>query len=88
VADNIHIFVEITPRAAVSEFVRKANGNLSKKIQKEFPKLRKNIGNAIFWEEAILVRQGWNVTDNIINTYINNHIDGHRSENESNISLE
>jgi REP element-mobilizing transposase RayT len=41
-----------------------------------------------FWGKSYFSAISVNVTDDITNAYINNHIDGHLTENESNISLE
>ena len=87
-AEHIHIFAEIPPHVAVSEFVKKAKGRSSRKIQQEFPELRQKYWGCHFWGRGYFSSTSGNVTDDIINAYINNHIDGHRTENESNISLE
>jgi putative transposase len=87
-ADHIHIFAEIPPHVAVSEFVKKAKGRSSRKIQQEFPELRKKYWGCHFWGRGYFSTTSGNVTDDIINAYINDHIDCHRTENESNISLE
>lgn len=34
--DHVHMFVEIPPHIAVSDFVRRAKGRSSRKIQQEF----------------------------------------------------
>ena len=39
--DHIHVFVNIPPHIKVSEFVQKAKGRSSRRIQLEFPELRK-----------------------------------------------
>lgn len=40
-SDHVHVFVEIPPNIKISDFVQKAKGRSSKKIQEEFPILRK-----------------------------------------------
>ena len=41
-----------------------------------------------FWGRGYFSSTSGNVTDDIINEYIDNHTDAHRSDNQSNISLE
>lgn len=45
--DHVHMFVEIPPHVSVSDFVRRAKGRSSRKIQQEFEHIRKRYwGNA------------------------------------------
>lgn len=39
--DHVHKFVEIPPQVSVSDFVRRAKGRSSRKIQQEFERIRK-----------------------------------------------
>ncbi len=87
-ADHIHIFAEIPPHIALSEFVKMAKGRSSRKIQQEFPEIRKKYWGCHFWGRGYFSTTSGNVMDDIINAYINGHIDANRSENERNISLE
>ena len=87
-ADHVHIFAEIPPHLAVSEFVKVAKGRSSRKIQQEFPHIRKEYWGCHFWGRGFFSSTSGNVTDEIINNYINNHSDAHKSDNISNISLE
>ena len=42
-SDHIHVFVDVPPHVKISDFVQKAKGRSSKKIQEEFPILRKKV---------------------------------------------
>ena len=86
--DHIHLFVSIPPHISVSDFVKKAKGRSSRKIQQEFPSLRKRYWGRHFWGRGYFSSTSGNVTDDIINAYIDNHIDGHRVDYESNMSLD
>ncbi len=87
-ADHVHIFVEIPPHISVSEFVKIAKGGSSRKIQQEFPNIKKEYWERHFWGRGFFSSTSGNVTDDIINAYINNHTDSFQSNNLSNISLE
>lgn len=87
-AEHLHIFVSIPPHVAVSEFVKKAKGRSSRKIQQEFPELGKKYWGRHFWGRGYFSVISGNVTDDIIDEYINAHIDARESDNVSNFSLE
>ena len=87
-ADHIHIFASIPPHISVSDFVKKAKERSSKKIQEEFPEIRKKYWGRHFWAREYFSSTSGNVTDEIVNAYINNHADAHWIDNENNISLE
>ena len=40
-SDHIHLLVSIPPHISVSEFVKRAKGRSSRKVQQEFPQLKK-----------------------------------------------
>ena len=86
--DHVHLFVEITPHLTVSEFVKRAKGRSSRKIQIEFPEIKKRYWGRHFWGRGYFSATSGNVTDEIINNYIDSHTEAHRSDNVSNISLE
>ena len=86
--DHVHLFVEITPHLTVSEFVKRAKGRSSRKIQIEFPEIKKRYWGRHFWGRGYFSATSGNVTDDIINNYIDSHTEAHRSDNVSNISLE
>ena len=86
--DHVHLFVEIPPHISVSDFVKSAKGRSSRKIQQEFPHIRKRYWGRHFWGRGFFSTTSGNVTDDVINAYIDGHTDAHRSENEGNISLE
>ena len=87
-AEHIHLFVSIPPHVTVSNYIQKAKGRSSRKIQQEFPELKKRYWGRHFWGRGYFSSTSGNVTDEIINEYINSHVDAHKSDNFTNISLE
>ncbi len=53
--EHMHMFVEIPPHIAVSDFVRRVKGRSSHRVQMEFPELRKRYRGRRFWGERILL---------------------------------
>ena len=87
-SDHIHVFVNVPPHIKISEFVQKAKGRSSKKIQEEFPELRKKYWGRHFWARGYFSSTSGNVTDDMINEYINNHSDAHEPKSTTNIRLD
>ena len=87
-SDHIHLFVSIPPHLPVSEFTKRAKGRSSRKVQQEFPELRKRYWGRHFWARGYFSATSGNVTDEMIDEYINNHYDAHKQNGEENISLE
>ena len=86
-SDHVHIFAEIPPHISVSDFVKIAKGRSSRKIQQEFPEIRKKYWGCHFWGRGFFSSTSGNVTDEIINNYIDNHTDAHKTDNLHNLSL-
>jgi len=50
--DHVHMFVEIPPNVSLSDFVRRAKGRSSRKIQQEFEHIRKRYWGQRFWQRG------------------------------------
>ena len=87
-SDHLHMFVEIPPHISVTQFVKVAKGRSSRKVQQEFQEVRKRYWGSHFWGRGFFSSTTGNVTDDIVNEYIDNHSDAHKIDNVSNISLE
>jgi len=86
-SDHIHIYCSVPPHIAISEYVKRCKGRSSNKLQKEFPDLKKRYWGCHFWGRGYFSSTSGNVTDEMINEYINNHADAHKNENCQNILL-
>ncbi len=71
--DHVHMFVEIPPKHSVSDFMRRVKGCASRKIQQEFPELRKRYWGRRFWARGYFCTTSGNVTNEVILNYIENH---------------
>ena len=77
-SDHVHLFVEIPPKVCVSDFVQRVKGRSSKYIQVEFPHLKKHYWGRHFWARGYFSATSGNITDDMINEYINGHVDGNK----------
>ncbi len=75
--DHVHMFVEIPPHISVSEFVRRVKGCSSRKVQQEFPSLRKKYWGRRFWARGYFCTTSGNITDDVILNYLDNHGEPH-----------
>ena len=87
-ADHIHIFASIPPHIKVCDFVQKCKGRSSRKVQQEFQEIKKRYWGKHFWARGYFSSTSGNITDDIINEYIDNHTEAHRPNNINNMRLE
>lgn len=87
-SDHVHIFVSIPPHVRESDPVKVMKGRSSRKVRQEFPELRKRYRGRHFRARGYFSVTGGNVTDEMIDEYINNHADAHNRNDAENISLE
>ena len=87
-SDHAPIVAEIPPPVSVSDLVKIAKGRSSRKIQQEFPEIGKRYWGRHFWGRGFFSTTSGNVTDEMINAYIDGPVDAHQSDNENNITLE
>jgi len=70
--NHIHIYVQIPPRLAVSKLIQYLKGKTSRRLQIEYPSLRKRYWGRHLWAIGYFVRTSGNVTDEQIKEYIEN----------------
>ena len=71
--DHVHLFVEIPPHISVSQFVQRAKGRSSHRIQQEFEHIRKRYWGQRFWARGYFSTTSGNITDDVITAYLERH---------------
>ena len=71
--DHVHIYVFVPPYLSISKLVQYLKGKTSRKIQQEFPELKKRYWGKHLWAIGYFVRTTGNVTDDMIKEYIKHH---------------
>ena len=71
--DHVHMFVEIPPHVSVSYFMQRAKGRSSRRVQQEFPELRKRYWGRRFWARGYFCTTSGNITNDVIQQYLNEH---------------
>jgi len=73
-SDHIHMFVSVQPKLAISDLVRKMKGRSSRKIQQEFPAIRKRYWGRRFWGRGYFSTTSGAITQDIVLQYLEQHI--------------
>ena len=71
--DHVHMFLSIPPRLSLSDVMHRIKGRSSRRIQMEFPELRKRYWGRRFWARGYFSTTSGNVTDDIILQYLELH---------------
>ena len=71
--DHIHMFISVPPKLALSTVMQHIKGRSSRRVQMEFPELRKRYWGCRFWARGYFSTTSGNVTDAIILKYLELH---------------
>jgi putative transposase len=71
--NHVHVYVSVPPFLSISKLVQLLKGKTSRKVQQEFPELKKKYWGQHFWAIGYFVRTTGNVTDEMIKEYIEKH---------------
>ncbi len=71
--DHVHLYISYPPKLSVAEIMKQLKGRYSKKVQQEFPQLRKRYWGQHFWGIGYGAFSSGNITDEMIQAYIENH---------------
>ena len=72
-SDHIHIHVSRPPSLSESELMRRIKGRSGRKLLMEFPELKKRYWGGHFWAIGYGGWSSGNVTDEMINEYLEHH---------------
>jgi len=85
--DHIHMHIEYPSKLSINDLVKRLKGRTSRKLQQEFPNLKKCYWGRHFWAIGY---GGWstgNITDEMVQAYLEHHCDPSNKDN-SNMILE
>ena len=71
--DHIHMHLEYRPSQSVSSLVKRLKGRSSRKLQQEFPDLKKRYWGRHFWAIGFGCWSTGNITDEMVNEYLEHH---------------
>ena len=79
--DHVHMHVNNRPSQSVSELVKRLKGRTSRKIQQEFPELKKRYWGRHFWAIGFGCWSTGNITDDMVNEYLEHHRNPNSNDN-------
>lgn len=71
--DHIHMHIEYRPSQDISSLVKRLKGRSSRKLQIEFPDLKKKYWGRHFWAIVYGCWNTGNITDDMVNEYLEHH---------------
>jgi putative transposase len=78
--NHVHMHIEYRPSQSISDLIKKLKGRSSRKLQMEFPELNKRYWGRHFWAIGFGCWSTGNITDEMVNEYLEHH----RSPNDKN----
>jgi putative transposase len=79
--DHIHMHIEYRPSQDISTLVKLMKGRTSRKIQMEFPELKKKYWGRHFWAIGFGCWSTGNITDKMVDEYLEHHRNPDQSNN-------
>ena len=71
--DHVHIHIEYGPSKSISDIVKRLKGRTSRRIQEEFPEIKKRYWGKHFWAIGYGVWSTGNITDKMVQEYLEHH---------------
>ena len=81
--DHVHIHVEYPPSLSISFLVKQLKGRSSHHLQQEFPVLKKRYWGQHFWGIGYGVWSTGNITDEMVQEYLEHHKDKPNSSDKN-----
>lgn len=81
--DHVHMHIEYRPSQDVSTLVKLMKGRSSRKLQIEFPDLKKRYLGRHFWAIGFGCWSTCNITDEMVNQYLEHHRNPNQNNNDN-----
>lgn len=86
-SDHVHLLLSVPPDISVSKLVQNLKGTTSRKLQQEFPDLKKRYWGQHLWARGYYAVSSGNVTDEMWMEYIRNQRENPENLPNSDITL-
>ena len=81
--DHIHMHIEYAPSKSISDLLKRLKGRTSRRLQEEYPLLRKKYWGRHFWAIGYGVWSTGNITDEMVQQYLEHHRDASNKDNDN-----
>jgi len=78
--DHIHLHLSYPPKLSVSEMVKRLKGRSAKLLLEEYSELKRRYYGGHFWSIGYGVWSSGNITDEMIQEYLDHHKEGPNSD--------
>jgi putative transposase len=79
-SDHIHLHVSYSPKLSISDIVRRIKGRSARILLQEYTELKKRYWGGHFWGIGYGAWSSGNITDEMINEYLEHHRDAPNGE--------
>jgi len=86
-ADHVHLLVSVPPSISISELMQRIKGRSSRRMQEEFGELRRQYWGKHIWARGYFAVSSGNVTDEVIQQYIQSHSDKPPTDDQDNFDV-
>jgi len=86
-ADHVHLLVSVPPSISVSELMQRVKGRSSRRMQQEFGELKRQYWGKHLWARGYFAVSTGNVTDEVIQQYIESHSDKPPADDSDNFEI-
>jgi len=71
--NHIHMHINYRPSQSISDLVKRLKGRTSRKLQQEYPLLKRRYWGRHFWAVGFGCWSTGNITDEMVNEYLEHH---------------
>ena len=71
--EHVHMHIEYPPTKSISDLLKKLKGRSSRRLQEEYPILRKRYWGKHFWASGYGAWSTGNITDKMVDDYLEHH---------------
>ena len=71
--DHVHMFLSVPPKHSISDVMQRIKGRSSRRLQQEFPALKKRYWGRHFWARGYFCSTSGNITDELVLQYLQKH---------------
>ena len=87
-ADHVHLHLSYPPKHSVSEIMRRIKGRSARKLLQEYPTLKKRYWGGSFWGIGYGAWSTGEITEDIVNEYLEHHRHRERPNDPGDFILE
>ena len=73
--DHVHMFIAVPPKHSLSDVMRRVKGRSSRRIQQEFPAIRKRYWGCHFWARGYFSTTSGAITNDMVLQYLHERIE-------------